>query len=76
MDDIQKVSDEIKKELEKLDNETLEIIYKDHSKAVQYVKIGLQNVSIEELSKKSIEDMASEMQMVAKMELNQRSSVK
>ena len=74
MDDIQKISDGIKKELEKLDNETLEIIYRDHSKAVQYVKIGLQNVSIEQLSNKSIEDMASEMQIVAKIELNLRSN--
>lgn len=74
MDDIQKISDGIKKELEKLDSETLEIIYKDHSKALQYVKIGLQNVSIEQLSNKSIEDMASEMQMVAKIELNERAT--
>ena len=72
MDDIQKQSDEIKKQLEKLDDATLETIYKDHAKAVEYVKRGLQDVSIEALSNKSIEDIAYEMQTIAKIELNLR----
>lgn len=76
MDDLQKVSDEIKKQLEELSDETLEIIYNDHAKAVEYVKKGFENVSIGELNNRSIEDIAHEMQLMAKIELNQRSETK
>ncbi len=74
MDDIQRASEEIKKQLDELDDETLETIFKDHSKAVEYVKKGLKNVSIEELNNRSIEDMAHEMQLIAKIALNERTN--
>ena len=76
MNDLQKQSDRIKRQIEKLDNETLEQIYINHAKAVEYVKKGLQEVSVEALSNNSIEDIAHEMQIIAKIELNQRSSSK
>lgn len=76
MDDIQKQSDEIKQQLEKLDSETLELIYRDHAKAVEYVKKGLKNISVEALNNKSIEDIAYEMQLIAKIELNQRAAAR
>jgi len=72
MDDIQKQSDEIRKHLDKLDDATLETIYKNHAKAVEYVKIGLQNVSVEQLNNNSIEEIAHEMQLIAKIALNER----
>lgn len=72
MDDIQKVSDKIKRQLENLENETLELIYQDHAKAVEYVKKGFNSITVEELNNKSIEDIAHEMQAVARMLLNER----
>lgn len=74
MDDVEKVSEEIKKQLEMLDDETLETIFKDHSKAVEYVKKGFKHVSIEELNNRSIEDIAHEMQLIAKIALNERAT--
>lgn len=76
MDEVQNLSDKIKKQLEQLDSETLEVIYRYHAKAVEYVKIGFSKVSVEELNNRSIEDIAKEMQMVAKIELNQRLETK
>lgn len=69
---IQKLSEEYKQQLEKLDSETLEIIYNDHSKALEYAKKGIEMIEPEKLSDKYINELAYEMQAVAKMVLTER----
>ena len=72
----QKLSDKIRRQLEKLDNQILEQIYQNNAKAVEYFKKGFGQVSVEELNNRSLEDMAHEMQLMAKLELNLRSESK
>lgn len=67
MDDILKLSGEIQKKLQKLDNETLQLISIDHSKAVEYIKNYNQDLSNEQ-----VESLAQEMQTIAQMLLKER----
>lgn len=72
MDDIQKDSDTIKVELEKIDDETLQLIFKDHKKALEYVKKGMKTVGSKDLTKLEINDLAYEMQVIARMIIKER----
>ncbi|MCL4354354.1 hypothetical protein M1349_02660 [Patescibacteria group bacterium] len=71
MNDIQKISDEIKKQLKAINNETLQTVYRDHSIAVEYIKKGTKTTQIN-LSDEEIDKLASEMQSVALMLLKER----
>lgn len=73
MDDLQKVSDEIKKQIEKLDDETLQRVYKDHSVALECAKKGIQSTQpIMKMNKRELNDLAYEIQSVALMLLKER----
>ena len=74
MDDLEILSKEINSQLEKIGDETLEIIYKNHAKAVEYVKKGAEAVNYRKLEQTEIEELAHEMQVVAKMVLKERST--
>ncbi len=72
MEDVQKTSDEIKKEIQKLRNESLELIFKDHQKALEYVKKGMEAVGSKELTELEINGLAHEMQAIAQMIIKER----
>lgn len=73
MNDIQKVSDEIKKQLQILDNETLQTIYGDHLIAVEYITKGIQTLQTPiNLGDEEIDKLAHEMQSIALMLLSER----
>ena len=74
MNDLQKVADNISRELQKIDNETLDLIFKDHKKALEYVKKGMQAVGTKDLTKAEINSLAYEMQAVARMLLKERAN--
>ncbi|MDO8659483.1 MAG: hypothetical protein Q7K54_02675 [Candidatus Parcubacteria bacterium] len=69
MDDILKLSEEIQKKLQKLDNEILQSISTDHSKAIEYIKNNKQRLSNEQ-----VKSIAQEMQIVAQMLLKERAN--
>lgn len=74
MDNLQKVSDKIKKQIERLDDETLQRVYKDHSVALEYAKKGIQFVQPQaKMNKQEMNGLAYEMQSVALMILKERS---
>lgn len=64
---LEKTAEDIKKQLQNLDIKTVELLAKDHSKAVDYIKIGREAIQGSELTDEEIESLASEMQAVAKM---------
>ncbi len=73
MDDLQKASDEIKRQIEKLDDETLQRVYKDHSIAMEYTKKGILTVQPQaKMSREEINSLAYKMQSVALMQLKER----
>lgn len=59
-------------EIEKLDSENLKIILEDREKALEYAKRGIEQVEPEKLSTEHINTIADEMQIVAKMILEER----
>lgn len=71
MNDIQKSSDEIKKQLQALDDETLQTVSSDHSIAVEYIKRGVEATQTN-LSDEEIDKLAQEMQSIALMLLSER----
>ncbi len=74
MDNLQKVADNISKELQKLDKETLELIFRDHKKALEYIKKGMKEVGSIKLTDSEINNLAYEMQSVARMLLKERAN--
>lgn len=67
MDDILKLSKEIQKKLQKLNDETLQSIITDYPKAVEYIKNNNQDLNNEQ-----VESLAQEMQIIAQMLLKER----
>ena len=70
---LKKSQEAIKKQLRNLDIKTVESLAKNHSKAVEYIKIGREAVEGTKLSEDQAESLANELQSIAEMELSLRS---
>lgn len=69
MDDlIRKFQDQI----EKLDSDSLRDVVKDRQKALELAKRGIEQVEPKKLTHEHIESIANELQIVAKMILEER----
>ncbi len=68
--------DELKKkyqaQIEQLDSDNLKIILSDREKALEYAKKGIEQIEPKKLTPEHIESIANEMQIVAKMILEER----
>lgn len=68
--------DELKKQyqaqIEQLDSDNLKIILTDREKALEYAKKGIEQLEPEKLTPEHIESIANEMQIIAKMILEER----
>ncbi len=69
---IEKLASEYKKQLDKLDSETLRIMSEDRSKATEYARKGIQEVEPENLSEEYVQTVANDMQVIARMILEER----
>jgi len=70
---VEKDRKDIEKQLKNLDIKTIELLAEDHSKAVEYFKIGREIIQGSKLTDEEIEAKANEFQTLAKMELERRS---
>ena len=59
-------------QIEQLDSDNLKIILEDREKALQYARKGIEQIEPEKLIPEHIESIANEMQIVAKMILEER----
>ena len=71
---VTEISKDYQKRLQNIETETLELIYKDHAKAVEYIKKGRKAVDGEELTDNQLEQIANEIQVIAKMILSERTN--
>lgn len=71
---IEKLASEYKKQLDKLDPETLGIMSKDRTKAAEYARKGIAEIEPENLNEEYVQTVANEMQTIAKMILKERSN--
>ena len=70
---ITEISKNYQKRLQNIETETLELIYKDHAKAVEYAKKGIEAVEPEKKSDSEyVETVARELQSVSLMLLKER----
>lgn len=69
MDDLKK---KYQAQIELLDSDKLELIVEDREKALEYARKGIEQVEPEKLTPDHIEAMANEMQIIAKMILEER----
>ena len=69
MDDLKK---KFQAEIEQFDSENLKIIAENREKALEYARKGIEQVEPEKLTPEHIESMANELQIVAKMILEER----
>lgn len=65
-------NNEIEKQLKSLNLETLRLLAGNHEKAQDYIKIGRGVAGGNRLSSKQIKEMATEMQVLAKMLLDEK----
>ncbi|HUD44954.1 MAG TPA: hypothetical protein VMR41_05395 [Patescibacteria group bacterium] len=70
--ELEKLAEKYKKQLEKLDTETLNVIANDFYKAAKYAKAGLAKIEPKNLDSKHVEFVANEMQTVARLLLKER----
>jgi len=72
---VAEIADVYSKQIQNLDSESLKSIVEDHSKAVEYVKKGIELTNWNKsLTDEDIEAIANEMQVVAKMIIKERST--
>ncbi len=69
---IEKLASEYKKQLDKLESETLQIMSGDRLKAVEYARKGIAEIEPENLNEEYVQTVANEMQVIAKMILEER----
>ena len=69
MDDLKK---KFQSQVEQLDSNNLKIIVDNREKALEYARKGIEQVEPEKLTPEHIESMANELQIVAKMILEER----
>lgn len=69
---LDEVRDEIEKQLQNLNPETLKLLAEDHKKAEEYIEIGRKVSGGKKLDADQIEMIANEMQNLARLELKQR----
>lgn len=70
---IEEISSNYKKQIQKLDNDTLRLIIKNRMQAIEYAKKGIEEVEPEILTGEHIRSVASEIQIVANLILEERS---
>jgi hypothetical protein len=71
---LEKTREDIKNQLQNLDIKTIELLATEHSKAVEYFKIGREVIHGSKLTDEEIEAKANEMQAVARMLLKEKSN--
>jgi hypothetical protein len=70
---VEEIADVYRKQIQNLDSESLKSIAEDHSKALEYVKKGIELTNWDKsLTEENIEAIANEMQLVAQMVLKER----
>lgn len=63
---------DIKKQLDNLDTATVKLLAKDHLKARQYIRIGREAIKADKLTDEELDQIANELQAVAKMLLDEK----
>jgi hypothetical protein len=69
---LKQTRDEIEKQLQNLNVETLKLLAADNAKAQEYIKIGQELTGAEKLTDAQTKSLATEMQAIARMELEVR----
>lgn len=69
---IEEISSKYKQEIQKLNSEGLRVLSKDRSRAIEYAKKGIEEIEPEKLNDDYIRAVASEMQIIANLVLEER----
>lgn len=73
MDDLEDLKKKYQAEIEKLESEDLIEVAESREKALELARKGIEQVEPDKLTPEHIESIANEMQVVAKMILEERS---
>lgn len=72
--DLTDLSEQYKKQIDSLDDETLRMTIDDRGKALEYARKGIEQIEPEKLTDEYVEAVANEMQNIAKMILEERAA--